>query len=171
MPDVRWLVVQGCFDIPLQGDASSDCEQWLLSLAGNGDLQSLVGLPIYFDLGSVFLVGASYRGVVFGRKRPCQRSFHGLFERVESMQVVCIVVIVDDPPKFELIDCHDRVITLTEQFSQMNGVASYRFATRSRSRIGSRRVTACTAFLPLPPRTTLVGFLTRRSPVDGPVFQ
>lgn len=60
MPDVRWLVIEGYLDLPLQGDASPGCYQWLLSLAGNGDLQCLVGLAIYFDLGSVFPVDAAY---------------------------------------------------------------------------------------------------------------
>ena len=41
VPDLRWLVVKRCLDIPFQGNASPGCYQWLLSLAGNGDLQSL----------------------------------------------------------------------------------------------------------------------------------
>ena len=59
MPDVRWLVIERCLDIPFQGDASPDCYQWLLSLTLNADLQCLVGLAIYFDLGAVFPVDAS----------------------------------------------------------------------------------------------------------------
>src|SRR5947209_1143914 len=33
-------------------------------------------------------------------------------------------VVVDDAPIFELIGCHDRVITLMEQFRSMDGFAS-----------------------------------------------
>jgi hypothetical protein len=43
---------------------------------------------------------------------------------MESMQVVGVSVIVDDPPIFELIGGDDRVIILIEQFSPMNGFAS-----------------------------------------------
>ena len=59
MPDLLWLVIEGGLDIPFQGDASPGCYQWLLSLAVDGDLQCLVGLAIYFDLGAVFSVDAS----------------------------------------------------------------------------------------------------------------
>jgi len=67
MPDLRWLVVKRCLDIPLQGDASPSRYQWLLSLASHGDLQSLVGSPVNFELCPIVPVDVSNRGVVFGR--------------------------------------------------------------------------------------------------------
>ena len=60
VPDLRWLVIQRCLDIPLQGNTSPGCYQWLLSLAGNGDLQSLAGFPVNFELCPVVAVDASY---------------------------------------------------------------------------------------------------------------
>jgi hypothetical protein len=66
MPDLLWLVIERCLDIPFQGDTSPGCYQWLLSLTVNGDLQCLVGLALYFDLGTVSPVDASYRAIVLG---------------------------------------------------------------------------------------------------------
>ena len=66
MPDLLWLVIEGGLDIPFQGDASPGCYQWLLSLAGDGDLQCLVGSAIYIDRVRVLPVDASDRGVVLG---------------------------------------------------------------------------------------------------------
>src|SRR5712691_13069745 len=43
---------------------------------------------------------------------------------MKSMQVVGMALVVDDTPIFELIGGHNRVITLMEQFSSMNGFAS-----------------------------------------------
>src|SRR5579864_4055004 len=43
---------------------------------------------------------------------------------MESMQVVGVSIIIDDPPIFELIGGDDRVIALMKQFSPMNGFAS-----------------------------------------------
>ena len=67
MPDLRWLVVKRCLDIPFQGNTSPGGYQWLFSLADHGDLQSLVGFPVDFELCPVVPVDASYRRVVLGR--------------------------------------------------------------------------------------------------------
>src|SRR6266567_1171541 len=65
------FVLNGCGDIPGEGDASPSGYQWFLSLSRDRDLESLVFFPIDIQFRSIFFVYFANGHLVFKRQRLC----------------------------------------------------------------------------------------------------
>src|SRR6266568_627211 len=63
------FVLNGCGDIPGEGDASPGGYQWFLSLSRDRDLESLVFFPIDIQFRSIFFVYFANGHLVFNRQR------------------------------------------------------------------------------------------------------
>ncbi len=120
-PSCLRQVLYGRVDIPDEWNASPCGYQRFLSLTRDDDLQSLVRLSLNIQIGLVLSIDFGHRYLVFACQGLCQRDFHPPFEGVECVKVVSHPVVIDHPSIFQLIRCHDGVVTLIEQLCSMHG--------------------------------------------------
>ncbi len=121
--DARWLVIEDCSAVPLQGNASPLGDQWLLAFSHSHNLESLIGSPLHGDRRFVALVALVHREPEFGCQGLDERLLHHPLERIQAAQIVRESLIVHETPIFGLIVGHDGEITFRHQFWPVSGFA------------------------------------------------